>query len=87
MHYLAAAIAAAAVIVTAAIATAVAAAITAAAVQTAAAKQENQNNDDPKTIVAISAEHKRNLSPHGKFYTVAVPIVREWKRCAFVMFG
>ena len=76
---LAAVIAAAAVIFAAAV-------VAAGVIQTAAAEQENQNDDDPKTVVAISAEHKLNLSPHGKLI-VAVPIVREWKHSAFVMIG
>ena len=53
----------------------------------AAAEQENQNNDDPKTVVAVSAEHKHNLSPHGRFDKVAVSIVRKWKHMTSVMFG
>ena len=76
---LAAVIAAAAVVITAAVGIIV----TTAAVQTAAAEQKNQNDNNPKTVVAISAEHKLNLSPHREFNYDAVPIVREWE-CHFL---
>ena len=71
----AAVVAAAAIVIAAAVAAAISAIV---AVKTTAAEQKNQNNNDPKTVVAISAEHKRNLSPHGG-YRLAVSIVRGWK--------